>query len=401
MTRSRGVGRGGVLLFPTVMGFVGLFLGAAEGIMSRNLQRAAICAAVGLGIGFAGGFVALILAEIIFGIMGAIAVQFWKNPQQGQMPTGLAFLILMMGRAAAWAVAAIPAGIGQGIALRERKVVLNGLLGGVLGGLLGGIAFDPISLVFISADGQAWPSRAVGFTLIGLMVGLFVGIVEQWTKSAWLLMKAGPLAGKQFVIFRNPTVLGSAPKADVYLFKDEAIEPRHALIHDRGGRFEIEDMDTADGTYVNGIPVKRQILKSGDQIVLGKTVLEFALKETRMIGRVSLRFTERVFQACSLARDSGGACMPISFQCPRCGKKLKAPDTAVGKSSKCPGCGGPGDLPGAGLRRRSRRDDPARSRLELIRTPISTTTSPTPVVDPQPAADPRPRAGALARCAAR
>lgn len=32
--------------------------------------------------------------------------------------------------------------------------------------------------------------------------------------------------------------------------------------------------------------------------------------------------------------------MPISFQCPQCGKKLKAPDNAAGKSSKCPGCGG-------------------------------------------------------------
>lgn len=32
--------------------------------------------------------------------------------------------------------------------------------------------------------------------------------------------------------------------------------------------------------------------------------------------------------------------MPISFQCPRCGKKLKAPDNAAGKSSACPGCGG-------------------------------------------------------------
>lgn len=32
--------------------------------------------------------------------------------------------------------------------------------------------------------------------------------------------------------------------------------------------------------------------------------------------------------------------MSISFQCPRCGKKLKAPDAAAGKSSKCPGCGG-------------------------------------------------------------
>jgi Inner membrane component of T3SS, cytoplasmic domain len=270
------------LVFPTLLAFVGLFLGAAEGIMCRNLQRAAICAGVGTGVGFAGGLGAILIAGAMFIVVQVIVVVVsHARPDQPVRPSGLGFLVLMMGRAASWAVAAIPAGIGQGIALRESKVVLNGLLGSVLGGLLGGMAFDPISLIFVSADGQAWPSRAVGFTVIGLMVGMFVGMVEQWTKTAWLLMKAGPLAGKQFVVFRNPTVLGSAPKADVYLFKDEAIEPRHALIHDRGGRFEIEDMETADGTYVNGIPVRRQILRSGDQIVLGKTVLEFALKEVK------------------------------------------------------------------------------------------------------------------------
>ncbi len=31
--------------------------------------------------------------------------------------------------------------------------------------------------------------------------------------------------------------------------------------------------------------------------------------------------------------------MSISFQCPQCGKKLKAPDNAAGKASSCPGCG--------------------------------------------------------------
>jgi Ca-activated chloride channel family protein len=213
--------------------------------------------------------------------MVSIAVQFWKHPQPGKMPDGFAFLILMMGRAAAWAVASIPAGIGQGIALRERKVILNGLLGAVLGGLLGGLLFDPISLVFGAAAGKATVSRAVGFAVIGILVGLFVGLVEQWTKTAWLLMRAGSLAGKQFILYRNPTVLGSSPKADIYLFKDAAIEPRHALIHNRGGRFEIEDCNSADGTYVNGLPVQKHVLQSGDQIVLGKTILEFSLKETK------------------------------------------------------------------------------------------------------------------------
>ncbi len=281
MGRAGGSGFEDWLIFCPVAGFIGLFLGAAEGIMCRNLQRALICASVGLGVGLLGSVVAVFVAKIIMGIMVGIAIQFMRNPQPNQIPTGMAFLILMMGRGTAWAVAAIPAGIGQGIALREPKVVVNGLLGGVLGGLLGGMLFDPIGRFFPPVDGEAWLSRGVGLTIIGLMVGLLVGIVEQWTKTAWLLMKAGPLAGKQFVVFRNPTLLGSSPKADIYLFKDEAIEPRHALIHDRGGRYEIEDLKSADGTYVNGIPVQRQVLHAGDQIVLGKTVLEFALKESK------------------------------------------------------------------------------------------------------------------------
>ena len=205
-----------------------------------------------------------------------------KRPATSQRPTGLAFLIIMMGRASAWAVAAIPAGIGQGIALARKQGPLERPAGRRARRPAGRPGLRPDQRGFyLGRMARPWSAARIGFTLIGLMVGLFVGIVEQWTKSAWLLMRAGPLAGKQFVVFRNPTVLGSAPKADIYLFKDEAIEPRHALIHDRGGRFEIEDMDTADGTYVNGVPVRRQVLKSGDQIVLGKTVLEFALKESK------------------------------------------------------------------------------------------------------------------------
>jgi FHA domain len=269
------------LVFPVVAASIGLFLGAAEGIICRNPLRAVKCGAVGMGVGFLGGLIALIPTGMVFGTMAFLAASLWENPQPNAMPTGLALLVLMMGRSAAWSIAAIPAGMGQGIALRERKVILNGVVGAVLGGLVGGLLFDPISLVLISSDGQATYSRAVGFATIGCFVGLFVGLVEGWTKTAWLLMRKGPLAGKQFILFKDTTVLGSSPKADVYLFKDDAIEPRHAQIINRGGRFEIEDCNTPDGTYVNGIPVKRQLLHPGDQIVLGKTVLEFSVVESK------------------------------------------------------------------------------------------------------------------------
>lgn len=271
-----------VLMFPVVAGFVGMFLGAAEGIMCRNPGRAALSGAVGLGTGFGGGLLAIIPTGMVFVVMAQIALSLQDGPMEGNMmPTGLALLVLMMGRGAAWSIAAIPAGLGQGFALREKKVVINGLVGAVLGGLIGGILFDPISLVLTTADGEAAYSRATGFAVIGIAVGLFVGLVEGWTKTAWLMMKKGPLAGKQFVLFKDTTVLGSSPKAEVYLFKDDAIEPTHAVIYNRGGRFEIEDKGTPDGTYVNGIPVRSHILQNGDQIVLGKTVLEFAVKESR------------------------------------------------------------------------------------------------------------------------
>ncbi len=270
-----------LLLFPTVAGFVGLFLGAAEGIMCRNARRAVISGAVGLGVGFGGGLIALVPNAIVGGVFHSVEEAFIRNQPPGQMPNGIPLLIHMMGRATAWAIFGIPAGLGQGIALREKKVAFNGVLGGVLGGLLGGLLFDPISFVFVTADGQATASRAIGLSIVGVMVGLFVGLVESWTKTAWLLMRKGPLAGKQFVLFKDTTVLGSSPKAEIYLFKDDAIEPRHAIIYNRGGRFELEDCETPDGTYVNGIPIKKQVLKSGDQIVMGKTVLEFSVREAK------------------------------------------------------------------------------------------------------------------------
>jgi hypothetical protein len=277
--QKEGVDLVALFLFPTVAGCIGLFLGAAEGAICRNPRRATLSALVGFGVGFGGGLITLLAAGLIFFITQLLALAAGAQP--GQMPRGFAFLILMMGRGAAWAVASIPAGLGQGIALKDKKVALNGVVGGVLGGLIGGLLFDPISVAFTTADGKATLSRAIGFMMIGLFVGLFVGLVEGWTKTAWLLMRQGPLAGKQFILFRDVTVLGSSPSADIYLFKDALIEPRHAMIYNRGGRFEIEDCGTPDGTYVNGVAVQRRWLESGDQLALGKTVLEFDLREAK------------------------------------------------------------------------------------------------------------------------
>ena len=60
-----------MLMFPVVAAAIGLFLGAAEGIICRNLLRALRCGAVGLGVGFVGGLIVLIPTGMIFQLMAA------------------------------------------------------------------------------------------------------------------------------------------------------------------------------------------------------------------------------------------------------------------------------------------------------------------------------------------
>jgi pSer/pThr/pTyr-binding forkhead associated (FHA) protein len=111
-----------------------------------------------------------------------------------------------------------------------------------------------------------------------------IGWVEMLTKDAWLLMTAGPLTGKQFIVCNNPTLIGSSPKCEVYLFKDPEIEAFHAAIHRMRDAYEIEDRGTATGTLVNGERITRRRLVSGDEIRIGRTAFTYSEKPKRRAG---------------------------------------------------------------------------------------------------------------------
>src|SRR6185312_1323688 len=54
----------GLIWFPVVAGLIGLFIGAADGLVCRLPRRALLCGLVGLFVGFVGGFVSSIIADI-------------------------------------------------------------------------------------------------------------------------------------------------------------------------------------------------------------------------------------------------------------------------------------------------------------------------------------------------
>lgn len=267
----------GLFLFPLVAGLIGLGIGAADGIICRIPSRAFLAGFVGLLVGLVGGFLSSVVAGLVYTPLNRLA-----NSQAdfGHGLTILGFFIQMTGRGIAWALAGLTMGLGQGLALRSKRLLVYGLIGGVMGGLAGGLLFDPIDLLLLGADKPSahW-SRLVGLGIIGAAVGALIGVVELLARDAWLRMTQGPLAGKEFLIFKDVMTLGSSPRSDIYLFNDTAVAPHHATIRMVGGEAEVESRDRSSLVLVNGRPVGVLRLRHGDQIGLGRTTFTFEKRQ--------------------------------------------------------------------------------------------------------------------------
>lgn len=94
--------------------------------------------------------------------------------------------------------------------------------------------------------------------------------------QAYVIVIAGPHTGKMFKLEGGQTVMGRSPKTDLQL-QDVGVSRSHAQLMRVGDSVFVEDMQSANGTYLNGERISAaQQLKDGDKITLGSTtVLKF------------------------------------------------------------------------------------------------------------------------------
>jgi diguanylate cyclase (GGDEF)-like protein len=95
---------------------------------------------------------------------------------------------------------------------------------------------------------------------------------------ATLTLVGGPGAGTLHSLDHDVTSLGRMPGCTIVV-DDPSVSRRHAcLVREPGTTFRVEDLDSANGTFVNGQRVRRASLASGDRIRLGRdTHFRFAL----------------------------------------------------------------------------------------------------------------------------
>lgn len=264
--------------FVLVLGaLIGMAVGGLDGY-SRGGKRHT---GMGLGLGLLFGAIGAtfghglggVLARIVFG--NSIFAENYNILQQ--IPARiLAFVPLG---------AALGAAIG-GSSLTFKRTV-QGAIGGAIGAAIAGASFDLLGAVLgnfiLQSRGQergevGTPGRAMMAVLLGAGIGLFIGLVERYARSAWLRLSLGRNEGREWSIDSAQTFIGRSEGAQVPLFGDPNIAPIHASIQKHGRDYVLVDGGSPMGTYVNGQRIQQVPLMHGAQIQIGSFILQFLLK---------------------------------------------------------------------------------------------------------------------------
>lgn len=96
--------------------------------------------------------------------------------------------------------------------------------------------------------------------------------------GAMAIVRSGFYEGLEVAIDRDRIVIGRGRKADLAL-AEATISRAHAALGFDGERFFVEDLGSTNGTLVNGSRVKRQTLKSDDEIQMGKLRIGVSLPD--------------------------------------------------------------------------------------------------------------------------
>jgi len=88
----------------------------------------------------------------------------------------------------------------------------------------------------------------------------------------------GPLTGERFEFVKNSVLIGRSKRADLAI-NDPAVSAEHCRIKLTEDTFEIEDLNSKNGTFVNQLPISHSSLKNQDRIRIGASEIELSFAQ--------------------------------------------------------------------------------------------------------------------------
>jgi pSer/pThr/pTyr-binding forkhead associated (FHA) protein len=93
-----------------------------------------------------------------------------------------------------------------------------------------------------------------------------------------LVLKQKDGEAKEFQFAQGPIQIGRAPDSHVFI-PDRTVSKKHALIACNDGTWQVQDLDSANKTYLNGEAVATAELKTGDSIRITDFTIEVTLDD--------------------------------------------------------------------------------------------------------------------------
>lgn len=93
-------------------------------------------------------------------------------------------------------------------------------------------------------------------------------------EGARLIGVAGADTGREHSIASDALLIGRSSRCDIVL-AEPSVSRRHARIVRRGRDYWVVDLESGNGTYVNGARISEQTLKSGDEVTFGNGTFRF------------------------------------------------------------------------------------------------------------------------------
>jgi hypothetical protein len=103
-------------------------------------------------------------------------------------------------------------------------------------------------------------------------------------KSCLIVEKA--ICEKRVYPFYTRLTIGRAPNNDVCL-PDRTVSKRHAIVGRVKGETIVKDMDSHNGTYINGEKIREAVISGGDNLKIGGVSLRFYQEEGIDASRLS------------------------------------------------------------------------------------------------------------------
>ena len=269
----------GNLTFTFLMAFaIGLTILLIDSATERNLTKLGISLAIGAPVALVAGLLVGGIAHLIYSPWvesiydGAqLQIELGVIASEGQFADYITSR-LHWARGVAWSIVGISAGLTIGIASRSIRRLLVTSAGGFVGGFLGGFAFD-----FFTGESSA---QFVGMLITGLLIGLSMALIEQASKTRWIEIVSGGMAGKQFILYKTDLTIGSSPRADITLIKDPAIPDLAARLVIQGNQAVLESINPAMPVAVNGQVANRTVLVDGAQLTFGSSIVKYREKSS-------------------------------------------------------------------------------------------------------------------------